>query len=80
MGRQPFSSLSRRSFLYTSAATSAAMALRIVTEPMLAYAALPAFAPNDAVRINSKRKPARAMQRCPRCGSGHYAGGRPLPI
>jgi len=51
-----FTSVSRRSFLYASAATSAAMALRMVTEPMLAYAALPA-APNDAVRINANENP-----------------------
>ena len=45
MGRRPFSSLSRRSFLQASTAASAALAFRIVTEPMLAYAARPSMFP-----------------------------------
>src|SRR5271167_2526759 len=49
-------SASRRSFLYASTATAAAMGLRMVTEPILAYAALPAV-PNDAVRINANENP-----------------------
>ncbi len=56
MGRQHFSALSRRSFLQTSTAASAALALRIVTEPMLAYAARPAYS-KDAVLINSNENP-----------------------
>jgi len=60
MGRQPFSSLSRRSFLQASTAASAALALRMVTEPMLAYAALPGHPPShpkDAVLINANENP-----------------------
>ncbi|MGD0932755.1 MAG: pyridoxal phosphate-dependent aminotransferase [Candidatus Korobacteraceae bacterium] len=60
MGRQPFSSLSRRSFLQASTAASAALALRMVTEPMLAYTALPDHPPShpkDAVLINANENP-----------------------
>lgn len=60
MARQPFSSLSRRSFLQTTTAASAALALRFVTEPMLAYAALPDHPPShpkDAVLINANENP-----------------------
>jgi histidinol-phosphate aminotransferase len=60
MGRQPFPSLSRRSFLQATTAASAALALRIVTEPMLAYAALPDHHPShpqDAVLINANENP-----------------------
>ena len=53
MGRD---SLSRRSFLKTSTAVSAALALHVVTEPMLAYAQAPQHAP-DAVRINANENP-----------------------
>ncbi len=53
---QPFSSLSRRSFLQASTAASAALALRIVTEPLLAHAQLPS-APAGAVRINANENP-----------------------
>jgi histidinol-phosphate aminotransferase len=53
MGRE---SLSRRSFLKTSTAASAALALRFVTEPMLAYAQAPHHSP-DAVLINSNENP-----------------------
>ena len=56
MSGQHFSALSRRSFLQTSTAASAALALRIVTEPMLAYARWPAY-PTDAVLINSNENP-----------------------
>jgi histidinol-phosphate aminotransferase len=47
---------SRRSFLGLSAAASAAFALRIVTEPMLAHA-LPHHAPKDAIRIDANENP-----------------------
>jgi histidinol-phosphate aminotransferase len=52
------SSFSRRSFLHLSAAASAALACRIVTEPMLAYAydKLSSF-PEGAVLINSNENP-----------------------
>src|SRR5580704_9775624 len=49
-------SASRRSFLSLSAATSAALALRIVTEPMLAHARLHNV-PKDAVRIDANENP-----------------------
>jgi histidinol-phosphate aminotransferase len=50
------SSPSRRSFLGVSAAASAALALRIVTEPMLAYAARQSM-PENAVKIDSNENP-----------------------
>jgi histidinol-phosphate aminotransferase len=56
MSGQHFSALSRRSFLQASTVASAAVALRIVTEPMLAYARWPAY-PTDAVLINSNENP-----------------------
>ena len=49
-------SASRRSFLGLSAAASAALALRIVTEPMLAGAKVQNF-PRDGVRINANENP-----------------------
>src|SRR5271165_2551374 len=49
-------SVSRRSFLGVSAAASAAFALRIVTEPMLAHAGAINF-PRDGVRINANENP-----------------------
>jgi histidinol-phosphate aminotransferase len=49
-------SASRRSFLSLSAAASAAFALRIVTEPMLAHARIK-NAPKDAIRIDSNENP-----------------------
>ncbi|MGA2334117.1 MAG: aminotransferase class I/II-fold pyridoxal phosphate-dependent enzyme [Terriglobales bacterium] len=49
-------SASRRSFLSLSAAASAALALRIVTEPMLAQAAR-ASLPMDGVRIDANENP-----------------------
>ncbi len=49
-------SASRRSFLSLSAAASAALALRIVTEPMLAHA-LVHNAPKDAIRIDANENP-----------------------
>ncbi len=49
-------SASRRSFLSLSAAASAAFALRIVTEPMLAHARIH-NAPKDAVRIDANENP-----------------------
>src|SRR5580704_12663795 len=50
------SSSSRRSFLSLSAAASAALALRIVTEPMLAQAAGRNF-PKDGIKINANENP-----------------------
>jgi histidinol-phosphate aminotransferase len=51
-------STSRRSFLTLSAAASAALALRIVTEPMLANARVhKAPAGNDAIRIDANENP-----------------------
>src|SRR6267378_574024 len=50
----PFAS--RRSFLSLSAAASAAVALRIVTEPMLAHARVLSF-PKDAIRIDANENP-----------------------
>ncbi len=47
---------SRRSFLSLSAAASAALALRIVTEPMLARARVHNF-PKDAIRIDANENP-----------------------
>jgi histidinol-phosphate aminotransferase len=51
-----FAPLSRRSFLQASTAASAALALRVVTEPMLAFAAAPSH-PQDAVYINANENP-----------------------
>src|ERR1700716_848116 len=51
---RPFAS--RRSFLSLSAAASAALALRIVTEPMLAHALVHNF-PKDAIRIDANENP-----------------------
>src|SRR5271166_6128188 len=48
--------LSRRSFLQASTAASAALAFRIVTEPLLAHAEMPS-APAGAVRINANENP-----------------------
>ncbi len=56
MGRQSLSSLSRRSFLQASSVASAALALRMVSEPMLAFAAAPNHPP-EAVLINSNENP-----------------------
>src|SRR6202158_2179282 len=50
----PFAS--RRTFLSLSAAASAALALRIVTEPMLAHARVHNF-PKDAIRIDANENP-----------------------
>ncbi len=50
---RPFS---RRSFLHVSAAASAALTTRVVTEPMLAWAGKQA-APKNAVLINSNENP-----------------------
>jgi histidinol-phosphate aminotransferase len=49
-------STSRRSFLSLTAAASAAFALRVVTEPMLAHAAHP-NAPANGVRIDANENP-----------------------
>ena len=60
MHRATSSSLSRRSFLQTSALASAALALRVVTEPMLAYAAAPLLSADhagDAIFIDANEHP-----------------------
>ena len=49
-------SASRRSFLSLSAAASAALAMRIVTEPMLAHARVHNV-PKDAIRIDANENP-----------------------
>ena len=49
-------STSRRSFLSLTAAASAALALRIVTEPMLAHAAHP-NAPANGIKIDANENP-----------------------
>ena len=56
MSRKPSLSFSRRSFLQASTAASAALALRIMTEPALAFAAAPSHPP-DAVMINANENP-----------------------
>lgn len=56
MPRPSSSSFSRRLFLQGSTAASTALALRILTEPMLAYAAAPNHAPG-AVMINANENP-----------------------
>src|SRR5579863_7292271 len=56
MARPLSTSFSRRSFLQASAIASAAVALRVVTEPMLAYAAAPTHPPG-AVYINANENP-----------------------
>jgi histidinol-phosphate aminotransferase len=48
--------LSRRSFLQASGVASAALAMRVVTEPMLAYAAA-ADHPRDSIFINANENP-----------------------
>jgi histidinol-phosphate aminotransferase len=50
-------SFSRRSFVQLSTAASAALAFRMVTEPMLAYAQELPHAPVGAVRINANENP-----------------------
>jgi histidinol-phosphate aminotransferase len=52
----PSASRSRRSFLSLSAAATAALAFRIVTEPMLAHARVNAY-PKDGIRIDSNENP-----------------------
>ena len=55
---QPIFPTSRRSFLGISAATSAALAMRVVTEPMLAFAARPAAGGfHDGVMIDANENP-----------------------
>jgi histidinol-phosphate aminotransferase len=49
-------SASRRSFLSLSAAAAGALALRVVTEPMLAQASRQSF-PKDGIRIDSNENP-----------------------
>ena len=56
MGRQRSFPLSRRSFLQASTVASAALALRVVTEPMLAYAGWPHY-PDDSILLNSNENP-----------------------
>ncbi len=60
MPSAPITSPSRRSFLTLSAAATAAAAagtLRILTEPMLAYAAAPIRIARDGVMINANENP-----------------------
>lgn len=56
MGSRSFSPLSRRSFLQASGMASAALAMRVVTEPVLAYAAEPDH-PHDSIFINANENP-----------------------
>jgi len=56
LGRQSSLSLSRRSFLQASTVASAALALRVVSEPMLALAAAPRHSAG-AVLINQNENP-----------------------
>lgn len=57
--RQPFPGESRRAFLQMSAGASAAMALQVFTEPMLAAAAQrdKSFHPTSGVMINANENP-----------------------
>jgi histidinol-phosphate aminotransferase len=55
--KQTRSAFSRRSFLQLSGAASAALALRVLSEPELAYAALPDLAQSSAVMINANESP-----------------------
>src|SRR5208282_4514971 len=55
MSEGPVLSTSRRSFLGVSAAASAALALRIVTEPMLAHAARHLI--HEGVMIDANENP-----------------------
>jgi len=72
------SSQSRRSFLTLSAATSAALALRIVTEPMLAHARVHSF-PKDAIRIDANENPLGPSAAAREAATGIVAqGGRYL--
>ncbi len=54
---ETLTAFSRRSFLQLSTAASAALALRIVTEPMLAYAQELPHAPAGGVHINANENP-----------------------
>ncbi len=57
-GNNNLSLPSRRSFLSLTAATAAAMAMRIVTEPMLAYAAKkPSSMSKDEIHIDANENP-----------------------
>ncbi len=56
MGSRASSPLSRRSFLQASTMASAALAMRIVSEPMLALAAEPDH-PRDSIFINANENP-----------------------
>jgi len=57
MAHQRHFPFSRRSFLHASSIASAALALRIVTEPMLAYASGWPHYPDDAILLNSNENP-----------------------
>ena len=80
------SSASRRSFLSLSAAASAALAFRTVTEPMLAHASVHNV-PKDAIRIDANENPlgpstsareaasaivSQLVRRCIRCGGASH--------
>ena len=56
MSETRFPSLSRRSFLQASTAASVALAFRVVTEPVLAFAAAPTHPPGS-VLINANENP-----------------------
>jgi histidinol-phosphate aminotransferase len=49
--------ISRRSFLQGSTLASAAVAFRVVTEPMLAHAALPRPLPDGTIKIDANENP-----------------------
>ena len=57
MANSVFPQPSRRSFLTLSAAATAATALRIVTEPMLAHAAAPQIVSRGGIMINANENP-----------------------
>jgi len=57
LSQEKNSSFSRRSFLQLSAAASAALALRVASEPELAYAATPNVVNSSAVMINANENP-----------------------
>ena len=73
----PSAAFSRRSFLQLSAAASAALACRAVTEPMLAYAQMPEISV-DGVRINANENPLGPCAAAREALSKIVPGRRPL--
>jgi len=71
-------SASRRSFLGLSAAASAAFALRIVTEPMLAHARVHSF-PKDAIRIDANENPLGPSSAAREAAADMVAQGAAIP-